>query len=171
MPVSVWSSLTIASAQAGRESQYKKGEDISDFAIEKARFVGIYTLILVSSVGSAAYGVSLNERAHLAMPLVLQFLTGAATSSIFTLCGTLLTDLNPNASATVQASYNLVRCLGAGAAIAAQQPLADAADSGWCFGVFAIIMMMGLPLSMLIEKQGLEWRRAKALKDSRKDGI
>ena len=51
------------SAKEGRESQYKKGEDISDFPIEKARFVGIYTLILVSSVGSAAYGVSLNERA------------------------------------------------------------------------------------------------------------
>ncbi|KAJ4415518.1 hypothetical protein N0V85_002680 [Neurospora sp. IMI 360204] len=97
------------SAKAGREGQYKKGEDISDLPIEKARFVGIYTLILVSSVGSAAYGVSLNERAvsyqsddkkdlkerkliillryqHLAVPLVLQFLTGAATSSIFTIC-------------------------------------------------------------------------------------
>lgn len=87
------------------------------------------------------------------------------------LCGTLLTDLNPNASATVQASYNLVRCLGAGAAIAAQQPLADAAGSGWCFGVFAIIMLMALPLSMLIEKRGLEWRRTKALKDSREVSI
>ncbi|KAK3955714.1 MFS general substrate transporter [Pseudoneurospora amorphoporcata] len=154
------------SAKAGRE-EYKKGEDIFDFPIERARFGGIYSLIVVSSVGSAAYGVSLNERTHLAVPLVLQFLTGAATSSIFTLCGTLLTDLNPNASATVQASYNLVRCLGAGAAIAAQQPLADAAGSRWCFGVFAIIMLVALPLSMLIEKRGLEWRRARASKDSR----
>ncbi|MCV5153756.1 hypothetical protein OFC46_28100, partial [Escherichia coli] len=59
------------------------------------------------------------------------------------------------------ASYNLVRCLGAGAAIAAQQPLADAAGSGWCFGVFAIVMLMASPLAMLIEKRGLEWRRAK----------
>lgn len=50
------------SAKARRDG-YKKGEDISDFAIEQARFVGIYTLILISSVGSAAYGVSLNERA------------------------------------------------------------------------------------------------------------
>ncbi|KAK3497326.1 uncharacterized protein B0T23DRAFT_81081 [Neurospora hispaniola] len=128
------------SAEAGREGQYRRGEDISDFPIEKARFVGIHTLILVLSVGSAAYGVGLNERA---------------------LCGTRLTDLNPHASATVQASYNLVRCLGAGAAIAAQQPLADAAGSGWCFGVFAIIMLMASPLAVLIEKRGLEWRRAK----------
>ncbi|KAL2126536.1 hypothetical protein VTI74DRAFT_743 [Chaetomium olivicolor] len=37
-------------------------------------------------------------RQHIAAPLVLQFITGAATSSIF-LCGTLITDLNPHASA------------------------------------------------------------------------
>lgn len=51
------------SAEAGREGQYRRDEDISDFSIEKARFVGIHTLILVSSVGTAAYGVGLNERA------------------------------------------------------------------------------------------------------------
>ncbi|CAJ2511134.1 Uu.00g067590.m01.CDS01 [Anthostomella pinea] len=39
------------------------------------------------------------------------------------MCGTLLTDLNPNRSDTAQAAYNLVRCLGAGAFIAALEPL------------------------------------------------
>ena len=78
------------------------------------------------------------------------------------LCGTLLTDLNPNASATVQASYNLIRCIGAGAVIAAQQPLADAAGLGWCFGIFAIIMLASAPLVWLLERHGMEWRRQSA---------
>lgn len=76
------------------------------------------------------------------------------------LCGTLLTDLNPHASATVQASYNLVRCLGAGAGIAAQQPLTDAVGLGWCFGVFAAVMLLlGVPLAAALRRYGLHWRR------------
>ena len=142
--------------------QYHRGDEISNFPIEQARLAGMYTLVAISAVGTAAYGVSLNEEAHLAVPLGLQFLTGATTSSIFTICGTLLTDLNPHASATVQASYNLVRCIGAGAAIAAQQPLADAAGSGWCFGVFSIIMLCALPLAVVVKICGLGWRREEA---------
>jgi hypothetical protein len=111
----------------------------------------------------------------------MQFITGATTSSLFTvvmlninpnlfsllttspqLCGTLLTDLNPHASATVQASYNLVRCIMAGIGIAVQQPLSNAAGSGWCFGVFAIVMLLALPPSIWIKRCGLCWRKAKA---------
>ncbi len=131
--------------------------------------------------------LSLTTRQHLAVPLVMQAITGATTSSIFTvrieislsvildtdqitrqLCGTLLTDLNPHASATVQASYNLVRCLMAGAGIGIQQPLADAAGVGWCFGVFAIIMLLALPLAMLTTNRGLKWRKQQQEKKRRK---
>ncbi|KAL2024347.1 hypothetical protein VTK56DRAFT_8829 [Thermocarpiscus australiensis] len=145
----------------GRDGGYRRGEDVSDFPIEEARLTGIYALIAISAVGTVAYGVSLMERTHIAIPLVMQFLTGATTASIFTLCGTLLTDLNPHASATVQASYNLVRCLGAGAGIAAQQPLADAAGPGWCFGVFALMMLLAVPLVLVLKRYGLEWRKEK----------
>ncbi len=41
---------------------YSRGDDISDFPIEQARFAGIYTLIAVSAVSTAAYGVVLDER-------------------------------------------------------------------------------------------------------------
>ena len=78
---------------------------------------------------------------------------------IVKLCGTLLTDLNPQASATVQASYNLVRCIGAGAGIAVQQPLTDAIGLGWCFGVFSAVMLLAVPLAMALKRCGLGWRR------------
>ncbi|SPN99772.1 related to antibiotic resistance protein [Cephalotrichum gorgonifer] len=155
------------SSEMGRDEQYRRGDDISDFPIEEARLIGAYSLIGLASLSTAGYGISLMERAHISVPLIMQFISGAATSSIFTLCGTLLTDLNPHASATVQASYNLVRCIGAGAAIASQQPLADAIGLGWCFGIFAIIMLCAGPLVILLKKRGMAWRRQGQNKASR----
>ncbi|KAJ5622906.1 hypothetical protein N7490_011511 [Penicillium lividum] len=127
--------------------QYQRGDDISNFPIEEARFVGIYTLVMLSALGTAGFGISLMKR------------TGYSSSDLKQLCGTLLTDLNPNASATVQASYNLVRCLGTAAAIASQQPLANAIGLGWCFSFFAFIMLSAAPLAMILTKWGPDWRR------------
>ncbi|KAK1540464.1 hypothetical protein CPAR01_06453 [Colletotrichum paranaense] len=166
------------SKRQGRDSRYRRGDDISDFPIEETRLAGIYMLVALSSVTTAGYGVSLMQESHIAVPLVMQFISGATTSSIFTvstnfqvnyhvsqflihrlqICGTLLTDLNPRASATVQASYNLVRCIGAGAAIAAQQPLTNATSLGWSFGIFSLIMLLPAPLALLLKKKGVGWR-------------
>lgn len=46
----------------GRDGQYRRGDDISDFPIEKARLAGAYTLIGLSAVSTAGYGISLMER-------------------------------------------------------------------------------------------------------------
>lgn len=51
------------SAQHGREGNYQRGDDISDFPIEEARFKGIYTLLVASAVTTAGYGISLMEHA------------------------------------------------------------------------------------------------------------
>ncbi|KEY66280.1 hypothetical protein S7711_02745 [Stachybotrys chartarum IBT 7711] len=149
-------------AQLGRDGVYRRGDDILDFPIERARLTGLYSLVSLSSTSTIGYGISLMTRSHLAVPLIMQFISGGATSSIFTICGTLLTDMNPNASATVQASYNILRCVGAGVSIAAQQPLADAVGLGWCFGVFGIIMMMAAPLGWILKRYGMAWRNCSA---------
>ncbi|KAH9893766.1 major facilitator superfamily domain-containing protein [Xylariomycetidae sp. FL2044] len=138
----------------------KRGDDISGFPIEATRLKGIYALSLISIGGIIGYGVALTTKAHISVMLIMQFLTGAATSSVFTMCGTLLTDLNPKRSATAQAAYNLVRCLGAGAGIAALEPLVDAIDSGWTFGIYAILMFSQIPLAWLLISRGMEWRRS-----------
>ena len=107
--------------------------------------------------------------------LIMQFLTGMTTSSMFTvrmatsssveiytdylqMCGTLLTDFNATKSATAQASYNLVRCLGAGAGIAALQPVVEATNIGYGFAVYAIIMLLAIPLTWLLRRRGPAWR-------------
>ncbi|KAI3557872.1 hypothetical protein CABS03_10833 [Colletotrichum abscissum] len=73
--------------------------------------------------------------------------------------GTLLTDLNCERSATAQGASSIVRCLGAGAAIAALQPLADAAGLGWCFAIYALFLATELPLAWIIRKKGPGWRK------------
>ena len=74
------------------------------------------------------------------------------------MCGTLLSDINPGRSATVQASYNLVRCLGAGVGIAVLKPFVNRAGSGWTFGFYAILMMFIVPLAWILERSGVLWR-------------
>lgn len=74
------------------------------------------------------------------------------------MCGTLLTDLNIHQSATAQAASNLVRCLSAGTAIAALQPLVDAAGPAWCFAIYAIIVLLEVPLVWLLRTRGVRWR-------------
>ncbi|KAI1084015.1 major facilitator superfamily domain-containing protein [Whalleya microplaca] len=145
-------------AQKMGRRDLQRGDDISDFPIEAIRLRGIYILTVISAVGTVGYGIALMTRAHISVMLVMQFLTGATTSSIFTMCGTLLTDLNPRRSATAQAAYNLVRCLGAGAGVAALEPLVDASGSGWTFAIYAILMLLELPLAWFLMSQGLKWR-------------
>jgi len=53
----------------------------------------------------------------------------------------------------------------AGAGIGIQQPLDDATGEGWCFGVFAFMMLLALPLSVLTSNRGLEWRKQKQEKE------
>lgn len=74
---------------------------------------------------------------------------------------TLLTDLNVHRSATAQAASSIVRCLGAGAAIAAMQPLAHATGLGWCFAIYAIIIVLEMPLAWVLCRQGVKWRRGR----------
>lgn len=59
-----------------------------------------------------------------------------------------------------------MRCIGAGAAIASQQPLADGAGLGWCFGIFAIIMLAAGPLVMLLKRQGMVWRQREGSREA-----
>lgn len=118
---------------------------------------------------------------HISVMIIMQFMIGLTTAGIFTVCSkvvswpgdfdanlnaaqmtaTLLTDLNRHRSATAQGACSLVRCLGAGAAIAAMQPLADRVGLGWCFAVYALLLLVEVPLVWLIMTRGLHWRTSR----------
>jgi hypothetical protein len=73
-----------------------------------------------------------------------------------------MTDLNPTRAATVRGASNLVRCLLAGGCIAALEPVTERIGLGWCFGVYAVLQALVVPLIWQLETKGLRWREEQA---------
>ena len=134
------------------------------FPIEKARIRSVFIVIVINSVFTSGYGWALACRTHISVPLILLFFTGSSSAATFVVCGTLLTDLNPKNSSTVQASYNLVRCLTNAIGIAVLQPLVDCVGAGWCFSIFAVMGVICIPLLLLLRLKGPKWRESNAEK-------
>ena len=142
----------IRTAKRYRLPVNKSSNDLSNFRIEEARLLSVFPLLVVSTSTTVGFGWVLNRHTSIAIPLILSFFSGASQVAIFTVCGTLLTDLNPNRSATVQAGYNLVRCALNAGGIAGLQALIDAIGVGWCFTVYGIIGASRIPIFLGIEK-------------------
>jgi hypothetical protein len=60
-----------------------KGDDLLAFPIEKARLQAVYIYIAIMSVTTVGYGWTLDQKAHYAVALVLQFFIGATITAIF----------------------------------------------------------------------------------------
>ena len=136
----------------------KSSNDLSNFPIEQARLLSVFPLLAISTAATVGFGWALNQRTSIAVPLILTFFSGASQVAIFTVCGTLLTDLNPNQSATVQAGYNLIRCALSAGGIAGLQALVDAVGVGWCFTIYAIIGALCVPIFVPLRSHGMQWR-------------
>jgi hypothetical protein len=93
--------------------------DLSSFPIEKACLRSVFIFLAISSAATAGYGWSLPAQTHISASLTMLFCTGSSQAATFVMLETLITDLNPSRSATVQVSYNLVRCPLNAAGIAA----------------------------------------------------
>ena len=136
----------------------KSTNDLSNFPIEHARLLSVFPLLAISTTATVGFGWALNQHTSIAVPLTLTFFSGASQVAIFTICGTLLTDLNPNQSATVQAGYNLIRCALSAGGIAGLQALIDAVGVGWCFTIYASIGALCIPIFVLLRSHGMQWR-------------
>ena len=141
----------------------KSSNDLSSFPIEEARLLSVFPLLVISTITTVGFGWSLHQQTSIAVPLVLTFFSGMSQVAIFTVCGTLLTDLNPDQSATIQAGYNLIRCTLSAGGIAGLQALIDAAGVGWCFTFYGIIGASCIPIFMLVRRRGMRWRTTSLL--------
>ena len=74
------------------------------------------------------------------------------------MCGTLLTDLNPDNPALAQASSNIIRCALSAAGLAALQAMIDAMGPGWTFTVFSGLCLLTLPMLLAEVRWGFAWR-------------
>ncbi len=90
---------------------YKRGDDLREFPIEKARIMPVYPILSAGIAAVICYGWVLQAETNLAGPLVLLFVIGLCVTGSFSILNTLLVDLYPEAPATAVAANNLVRCL------------------------------------------------------------
>lgn len=127
-----------------------------DFPIEYARMRNTWWITVIFIVCVAVYGVSL--RAHLAVPIILQFIIAYGSTAIFTINSALVIDLYPGASASATAVNNLMRCLIGAAGVAASQPLIDAISAQYTFLLLAGVTLAMVPLLMVEMKWGYGWR-------------
>jgi len=125
----------------------------NEFPFAKARLRSISPVVVVSAVATMGYGWVLHTRSHIAILLVVQFFSGAAQVCIFATCGTLLTDLNPGRSSTVQASYSLVRCALSGAGVAALETMVRQIGYGWTFTVFGGLGLLCVPILFYLKQK------------------
>ncbi|KAI1310362.1 major facilitator superfamily domain-containing protein [Xylaria venustula] len=100
----------------------------------RSRLKGLYILVVVIAAGTVGYGWALQTRAVSSVSRNNKELQKLKSASTF-----------PSLSYSSRAS-SIVRCLLAAAATATVEPLAEAVGLGWCFVVYALIVLINLPL-------------------------
>ncbi|KAL6717101.1 hypothetical protein ACLMJK_005016 [Lecanora helva] len=155
--------------KAGFQVDIKRGDDLRNFPIEKAR---IQVFIIPLYIGIAAilcWGWVLKRNAPLAAPLVLSFIIGFCLTGAFNVMSTMLVDLYPTSPATATAANNLVRCLMGAAGTAVIIQMIDGMGRGWCFTFIAAICFFTSPLLWAEMKWGPRWREERRLRIEQHD--
>jgi hypothetical protein len=130
------------------------GDKLVEFLIEKARVRSVWYDRFISSTSTLGYGWAVQRRAHLAVPLVMQFLVGLAVTGIFNVCHTLIVDLHPDAPATASAAVSITRCLTAAVGRSVQQLLFDSIGVGWTFALIAGLCYVTVPSLVIVKRRG-----------------
>jgi len=150
--------------QIGFRIDYKHGDDLSKFPIERARIQPVLPFLSVGLLATIGYGWALQYRAPLALPLVLIFLIGLTVTGSFSIVQTLIVDLNPEAPATAVAAVNLVRCLCGAAVMAFIEQMLNSMGRGWCYTFWALLCAALAPSLAIVERLGPRWREERRLR-------
>lgn len=119
----------------------------SDFPIKMARMRNTWWIIALFMVSTVVYGLSL--RTHIAVPIILQYITAYCATAIFTINSALVIDLYPGTSASATAVNNLMRGLIGAAGVAVVQTMIDSITALWTFVLLAGITLLLAPLLMV----------------------
>lgn len=152
---------------AGITIDRKRGDDMRDFPIEKARIQVAWPLLYAGQAALLCYGWVLEKNAHLAAPLILLFVLGLCLTGAFSIFGVLLIDLYPLSPATATAANNLVRCLMGAAGTAVIIQMINAMGRGWCFTFLAAVIFVTSPMLWVLTKKGPKWREDRRLRVER----
>ena len=156
-------------AAAGITIDRKRGDDLRNFPIEKARIQVIVPLLYIGTAAQLCYGWVLEKEVHLAAPLVLTFVMGLCMTGSFNVMSVLLVDFYPQSPATATAANNLVRCLMGAAGTAVIIQMINAMGRGWCFTFIAGVVFFTSPLLWVLVKWGPKWREARREREEKRE--
>ncbi|QDS73084.1 hypothetical protein FKW77_000172 [Venturia effusa] len=127
-----------------------------DFPIERARLRSVYLLNCMFVIATGVYGYSVEW--HIAVPLILQFITAFTATAIFNINSTLMIDLYPSKPASATAINNLVRCTLGAIGVGFIEKSIDRIDEGPTFLALAAIAFVSIILVIVARKWGPRWR-------------
>lgn len=132
---------------------------VEGFPIEKARARQLWPSFFCTHLGIAGLGWAVQQRAHPAIPLLIQAITGCIQSTLFFAFNTLLVDTHPDRPSTASAAASLVRSGLSGIGVAVLQPLTDSLGWGWYFTLMALVVgvFQGTGMIVLL-RWGRRWR-------------
>ena len=150
--------------KAGFKPDIKRGDDLRNFPLEQARIQIIWPSVYLGMAAMLCYGWALEKNAHLAAPLVLQFIMGFTISGVFNVMSIMLVDLYPLSPSTATAANNLVRCFTGAAGTAVINPMIGGMGRGWCFTFLTAVVIASSPLLWVETKWGPKWREERRVR-------
>ncbi|RAO65763.1 uncharacterized protein BHQ10_001775 [Talaromyces amestolkiae] len=137
----------------------KRGDDLTNFPIEKARLQLTFLWSIVLALAFLGYGWALNYKAPLAVPLVISFLMGFTLICTMNSLTTLLADIFPDRVSTASAAQNLLRCLLGAVGAAVVDSMLSGMGVGWCYTFVFFIMIAAVGLLWFEYVWGMGWRQ------------
>ncbi|KAK3389491.1 major facilitator superfamily domain-containing protein [Podospora didyma] len=148
----------------GFRIDYKRGDDLAKFPIEKARIQPVFPVTLVGVFAAISFGWVLQAETSLSGPLVLLFIIGLCVTGSFSMLNTLVVDLYPDAPATAVAANNLVRCLFGAGGTAIIESMLQKLGRGWTFTFWAGNLVVFSPILWVLTGYGPRWREERRIR-------
>ncbi|KAI1828451.1 major facilitator superfamily domain-containing protein [Xylaria intraflava] len=135
-------------------------DDRIGFPLEKARLrlLPVYAFLQCASI--IIFGWTIQFRVHIAVPIVVTFITGWTAISIVSTVTTYLIDIFPEHKAASSASLNLARCLLAAASTSIVTPIIGAVGVGWTCTIAVAVQIVALIGVGIQWRYGSKWRMA-----------
>ena len=149
----------IAAQNGGTPSIKNSKQDLTTFPIERARLQLAIPSLIIAAVKVAGYGWHLHYEGPLWVAIIFLFAIGYTMTASYNVMNVLIVDLNYDTPATATAANNLVRCFIGAVATAVIVPLLDSLGRGRTYMIVAGVLVGSTPLSLIVYRFGMQWRR------------
>ncbi|CAG8893772.1 unnamed protein product [Penicillium egyptiacum] len=134
-------------------------EQLRAMPLERARLQLALPMLYVSGVLVLVYGWIMQERVHVAGPLILLFLLGNVITGTRNGLVMLIIDLHAQRPATASASLGFFRSLTGAGVVAGVVPLIQAIGVGYSATLVAAVWLIVSPALYVVYRHGHDWRQ------------